>query len=43
MSNRDIPSPILLAGSKILYGEGKGIVLLVGVDSSLRKWPLIGA
>ena len=33
----NLPSPILLAGSYILTGEGKGVVLLTGAASTLGK------
>lgn len=37
VSYRDIPSPVVLAGSKILSGSGKFVVLQVGKKSSLGR------
>ena len=37
ISTHAVPSPILLAGTKVASGTGKYVVIAVGKDSSLRK------
>lgn len=36
-SAHDVPSPILLSGSKVLSGEGKMLVIAVGKLSAIGK------
>lgn len=37
MGRHDIPSPIMLSGTKVLSGEGKMVVLVVGDSSCVGK------
>lgn len=36
-STHDVPSPLVLSGSRILSGEGKMVVIAVGAFSALGK------
>jgi magnesium-transporting ATPase (P-type) len=36
-SAHDVPSPLMLSGSKVLSGEGKMVVIAVGKFSAIGK------
>ena len=37
VSAHEVPSPILLSGTKVLSGDGKMVILAVGKNSALGK------
>ena len=37
VSNHEVPSPIVLSGTKILSGDGKMVILAVGKNSAIGK------
>ena len=37
VSTHDVPTPVMLSGSKVLSGEGKMVVIAVGKFSAIGK------